>query len=157
MVVLDASVGVGIVRDDSQALRFKELILENEMIVAPTLYQAEVTQVFWKYVQASLMGKREAKERIDSALSLVDEYVEMADMTAEVYAEACRQGHSAYDLFYLVLARRRDAALLTLDRRLLNIAVKCGISTVEDIRTEEYGTVTTRVTLEDMRSAAKGL
>ena len=38
--------------------------------------------------------------------------------------------HSAYDLFYLILARRTGAKLLTLDKKLSSLAINEGIDLI---------------------------
>jgi predicted nucleic acid-binding protein len=37
--------------------------------------------------------------------------------------------HPAYDTFYLVLAKRNNAVLLTLDKSLMALAAQAGVST----------------------------
>jgi len=39
-------------------------------------------------------------------------------------------GHPAYDCFYLTLAKQQEASLVTTDQRLINIAEKLNIKTL---------------------------
>ena len=48
----------------------------------------------------------------------------------EVFGEACRLGHSVYDVFYFVLARRLGATLFTEDRRLIELCEQNGVDCV---------------------------
>ena len=157
MVVLDASVGTGIAREDPRALGFKSLILKDEKVVAPSLYQAEVSHVFSKYFRGGYIDADLAKSYAAKAVGLIDEFVDMQDMVAEVTREACRLRHSAYDMFYLVLARRRGATLLTLDKRLAKLADEAGVETALDIDAGKHGVWTTRVTVDDLREEKQGL
>lgn len=44
--------------------------------------------------------------------------------------ESLRLGHSSYDLFYLVLARRTGATLFTLDKKMQELALDAGINSI---------------------------
>jgi predicted nucleic acid-binding protein len=46
----------------------------------------------------------------------IPQFFELADLAALAFALARELDHSAYDCFYLALARRRAAPLVTLDR-----------------------------------------
>ena len=49
----------------------------------------------------------------------------------EALIESVRVKHSVYNMLYLTLARREGATLLTLDKKLLTLAKKNGIETLE--------------------------
>lgn len=106
----------------------RSLILEGEEIVAPALFQAEAFNVFWKYVHAGLKSKQEATELISDTLDLVDFLVDLEGLSTEAFFEAVRVDRSVYDMYYLVLARRNDATLLTADRKLMELADELGVS-----------------------------
>ena len=157
MVVLDASAGIGIVCKDPVLLGFKSLIFEDEKIVAPALYEAEVGSIFSNYHLGGYIDADLAKSYAAKAVGLIDEFVDMQEMVAEATREACRLRHSAYDMFYLVLARRRGATLLTLDKRLAKLADEAGVETALDIDAGKHGVWTTRVTVDDLREEKQGL
>ena len=48
----------------------------------------------------------------------------------ESFKLGCMLDHSVYDMIYLVLARRNNATLLTMDQRLVASAEKAGVNTV---------------------------
>jgi len=52
-------------------------------------------------------------------------------MWREVFAESVTYRHPVYDLFYLVLARRQNAILLTNDVKMKNLAKDMRISLPE--------------------------
>ena len=105
----------------------------DERVVSVPLFQSEVTNAFWKYVRAGVMRREEATRRLCVALSLVDEYADALDFAPEVLAESVRLGHPAYDVFYLVLARRCAGTLFSCDKKLVALCEENG---VDCIRTE---------------------
>lgn len=127
MLVLDASAGmcIGMERPESSVL--SSLMYEGEKVIAPQLYYAEVTQALWKHVRGGLLPVSEAQERLQRITTLVDEFVPLEGLFNEVFAESLRLGHSAYDIFYFVLARRNAATLCTLDQRLQQLCLKNGV------------------------------
>lgn len=133
MIVLDASAGVGLVRKLPEAEKLASFVYDNELVVAPDLYVPEVAHVFSKYVRGGFMTVEQAQESTDRALSLVDTFVDTKGMAGEVAGEAVRLSHSTYDLFYLVTARRRAATLLSLDKRLIKLAMSCGVSVITEL------------------------
>lgn len=40
----------------------------------------------------------------------------------EVFAESIKNRHPSYDLFYLIVARRHNAAILSIDKKMKSIA-----------------------------------
>ncbi|BAK45380.1 type II toxin-antitoxin system VapC family toxin [Eggerthella sp. YY7918] len=52
---------------------------------------------------------------------------------AESFAEAVRQNHPVYDLFYATLARRNAATLVTADKRLIALCERMGINCVCEV------------------------
>lgn len=128
MLVLDASAGmcIGMERPESSAL--SSMIFEGEKVIAPQLFYAEVTQALWKHVRGGLLSVSEAQERLQRVATLVDEFIPLEGLLNEVFTESLRLGHSAYDVFYFVLARRNAATLCTLDQRLQQLCLKNGVN-----------------------------
>ena len=71
----------------------------------------------------------ECEKSIDNIVSLPDEYVNELDLFRESFKLGCMMDHSIYDMIYLVLARRNNATLLTIDQRLVASAEKTGVNT----------------------------
>lgn len=128
MIVLDASAGCALTLDHPKAEALRGLMLEGEKIVAPELYLSEVIHVMQKLVRGNRITVKDAGEYAREAVSLVDEFVPMSGLYQEVLSESIRLSHSSYDLFYFVLARRNAATLFTMDRRLIQLAVRNGLS-----------------------------
>lgn len=127
MIILDCSAAVEMARGTSRGLGFRGLMLKNEQVIASDLFRAEVCNTFWKYVRAGLLPVEQAEARIASALALVDSFIPLEENAAESFAEAVRQDHSVYDLFYLTLARRNAATVLTADKKFAELCERMGI------------------------------
>ena len=126
---LDASAAVEVVLKRESATLFSHFLAEADLVIAPTLLIAEATNVFWKYQQFSDYPYDECEKSIDYIVSLPDEYVNELDLYRESFKLGCMLDHSAYDMIYLVLARRNNATLLTIDQRLVASAEKAGVNT----------------------------
>lgn len=79
------------------------------------------------------MTVEHAEEHVGSALDLVDEFVPLEENAAESFAEAVRQNHPVYDLFYATLARRNAATLFTADKRLAALCERMGLDCVHEV------------------------
>lgn len=128
MLVLDASAGMCIGLESPESSALSSLISEGEKVIAPQLYYAEVTQALWKHVRSGLLPVSEAQERLQRITALVDEFIPLESLFNEAFTESLRLGHSAYDVFYFVLARRNAATLCTLDQRLQQLCLKNGVN-----------------------------
>lgn len=105
-------------------------MLEGEESIAPSLYIEEIVHVLTKYVNAGTYTRDQAQTAFDGMASLVDRLVDTEELAKEVLAETLRTGHSSYDLFYLVLARRNGATLFTLDSKLQELCIEGGVDCV---------------------------
>lgn len=88
-----------IARGTSRGLGFRNLMLENERIIASDMFRAEVRYAFWRYVRAKFLPAGQAEVLIEKAIELVDEFVPLEDNAAESFAEAVRQNHPVHDFF----------------------------------------------------------
>lgn len=132
MIVLDCSAAVEIARETDMGRGFVGLILQGETIIASDLFRAEVRNTMWKYVRAGMMPEEEARGTIEDALALVDEFVPLSENANEAFAEAVRQNHSVYDMFYLTLVRRNDATLFSADKKLVALCGEMGLNCVTE-------------------------
>ena len=133
MIVMDCSAAVEIVNGTAKGKAFRTLMLDGEKIIASELFRAEIFNAFWKYVRTGLMETEQAKTFATKAIELVDEFVPLEENASESFSEAVRQGHSVYDMFYLTHARRNDATLFTVDRKLMGICEEMGIDCVQEV------------------------
>ena len=107
------------------------LLEEAEVVSAPDIFIPEVTNVFWKYYKLVDLPITTCEQGLENALELVDELTPSASLVTEVFAASCLASHPAYDLFYIVIARRLNGTLVTLDQKLLHCAAKLGVRTAE--------------------------
>jgi len=126
--VLDASAALEIAFNGPKAARYRELLETADRVLAPDLYQSEITNCVWKYLKAGYVDEENAKITIAMLFKLIDSYAGAIDDSMEVLHEAARLNMSAYDMFYFVLARHNAATLITCDHRLKNLAIDNGIS-----------------------------
>ncbi|MGZ5442581.1 MAG: type II toxin-antitoxin system VapC family toxin [Thermoanaerobaculia bacterium] len=126
-VILDASAAIAAVLGRESAPAILDVLSRATVVIAPELYAAEVTSAFWKYVTAGQLSIEDATDRLDAALKLVDRRHPAGDLAQEVLREAVSHRHSVYDLFYVVLARREGAIVLSIDTRLRKLMGTMGL------------------------------
>jgi predicted nucleic acid-binding protein len=129
IAVLDASAGIASVLRRPGVDPILGALREASQVLAPELYTAEVTNAFWKYQQFGDLTAEGATELCEDALALPDALVDIRDQWRETLNLALFERATAYDMFYLCLARRNGAVLLSVDRKMLKLAkrhrVKC--------------------------------
>ena len=130
MLVLDSSAAVAMTFERPFGEKIRGLMFRDEKVIAPELFLAEMAHVIEKYVHGGCIDAPTGVTLLDKATNLVDELIPMSSLAQEVLSESLRLGHSSYDLFYLVLARRNAATRCTLDRRLQGLCLKNGVSCV---------------------------
>lgn len=126
-VVLDASAAVGVALGGDRSGALARLLDEADEVLAPDLLVAEVTNVVWKYHYFEGLALDICDQVLSRALGLVDSLVPCREIHREAFLLARVTRRPAYDMFYLALARREDAALLTLDAALRKEAVRQGL------------------------------
>jgi predicted nucleic acid-binding protein len=126
--VLDASAAIEIAFDRKQAHFFSEALTAASEVLAPELLLAEATNTVWKIHQFEKIEVGKCEQALEMTFSLIDTFVSHAAL----YQEALRlskvhKRRAAYDMFYLALAQREGATLLTLDAQLKKDAKREGI------------------------------
>ena len=116
--VIDASVAAKWLAPEADS-PLADSLLDDEL-VAPDLLYAEVANILWK---KQARGEMEASTLAIAARWLLHLPLQVHD-GASLFAEALflaqKLHHPAYDCFYLALALRVDAPLVTADRRLFD-------------------------------------
>lgn len=126
-IVLDANAAIETVLQRPRSGPIQDLLLSSSKVITTALYKAEVTNVMSKYVKGGYITKDTAITLLECTVDLIDEYADLSDYCIESLHESLRLNHPAYDMFYLVLARRTGSLLVTLDRKLLDLAVQEGL------------------------------
>ena len=132
IIVLDASAALEIALNNADAERFTEAVSIAKLVIAPDIYLSEVVNAFWKYANFSGMDKETCKTGIDYCIDLIDDYIPTRFLTHEVFSESISHHHPSYDIFYIVIARRNDAVLVSKDKKLTEIAKSMGVRLVDD-------------------------
>lgn len=127
ITVLDASAAIELLLSRSAANELSELVSEAELVLAPDLYIAEVSNALWKHAGAS-GDSGSYQELLDDAVALPDDFLDSASLYREAFALSVKHQHPVYDALYLVVARRNSATILTVDRRLGSLASTLQIS-----------------------------
>jgi predicted nucleic acid-binding protein len=127
ITVLDVSAAVQIVLRKEKIKHFKKYYEKSNWVIAPELFIPEITNVLFKYYKANIFNHDECRQFVSDGIALVDAFFESKDLWTEVLGESIKYNHSAYDLFYMVLARRNNAILLSNDRDLIKLCNKLKI------------------------------
>jgi len=85
---------------------------------APELLIPEVVNAIWKYHQFDSLDLSTCNQALELAIELADDLVPSKDLWREAFLLARKNRKAAYDMFYIALARREDAAILTMDKAL---------------------------------------
>jgi predicted nucleic acid-binding protein len=122
IAVLDVSAAAELLLKRPCAGQVGDIVTRADWVLAPSLYVAELGNVFWKYHQFHDMPLADCEQFVETGLALPDTFTDDRELQREAFAMACRCEHSVYDMLYLVLARRHAAYLLTMDKRLKRLA-----------------------------------
>jgi predicted nucleic acid-binding protein len=127
-VVLDANAAVEVALEGRAAGPLSAKLSEAAEVIAPELLIPEVVNAVWKYHQFAEFDLGKCERLLELAIGLVDRFVSHREIYREAFAlSRIQKSRAAYDMFYLTLARREDAVLLTLDGTLKKEAKRAGI------------------------------
>ena len=118
-LVVDASVAAKWVLPEPGSDRADMLRLASEPIIAPDLVHAEIGNAVWKRAVQGEFSTATAVESLSTATGLYTSLVPMAELAARATELAITLKHPIYDCFYLALAERERATLISADKRLL--------------------------------------
>ena len=125
--VLDVSAAIEILLQKEKKELFNTTYEKASWVIAPDLYIAELSNVLWKYYKAGLISHLECIQYVEDGIELIDDYFPSKELWKEALGEGIKNAHSIYDMYYAVLARRNDAALITNDSKLSMICNKLNI------------------------------
>ena len=132
MVVIDVNAALEIVFESKRGGAMKSLILQGEELIAPALFHAETANACFKYAAFGSLTEENARIALERSEALVDRFYDDSLLAKEVFSEAVHYRHPAYDMFYLVLARRTGAALFTLDKKMQALAREMHVNCIEE-------------------------
>jgi predicted nucleic acid-binding protein len=96
----------------------RQLAAGDDVLIAPELLLAEARNAFWKYVRAGLIGAETARTVLSKLPDRFDILWPLLPLTDDALEIATSLNHPVYDCFYLALALRQGAPLITADKRL---------------------------------------
>jgi predicted nucleic acid-binding protein len=130
-IVIDASTAVALVIGRHPDADAALTVLEDaDTVLAPRLYWTEVANALWKYATHWKLPEGVALSYLEEATGLVQEPVDDELLCTEALIAAVRFDHPVYDALYAVLARRRGAAVITLDRKQRSLLAKMRVDAV---------------------------
>lgn len=135
MLVVDASVALKWFLAEQDAARARLIALRDDLI-APELIVAEVANALWKASRRNQIDAADADAALATLIRTFQRTAPVADRASDALQIAGALDHPVYDCFYLALARREGAILVTADRRLLaRLAGTPWANTVQDLAT----------------------
>jgi predicted nucleic acid-binding protein len=130
IIVIDTSAAVEIVLQREHGAYLGRKVVKADWIIAPSLFIPEITNVFWKYYLFNDLPIELCEQAIDSAVMIPDEYVSGKELYKEAFTLGCFTQKPTYDMYFLVLARRNNGYLMTMDTVLKEVAKKNSIRVI---------------------------
>jgi predicted nucleic acid-binding protein len=98
-------------------------ILNNaDWVISPSLFIYEASNTLWKYHEYQDYSKEDIMKKIEYLYKIVAQFIDAKDIFEEASPLSCKISHPTYDAMYLVTSRRKNATLVTLDKRLIKAA-----------------------------------
>ena len=132
IVVLDTSAAIEVVLNRANAGQFQETLAVADWVLSLDLFIPEITNIFLKYHQFEGLPVDVCEDSLERAIRLVDDVEPTIDLYREAFALSCQTNCSIYDSLVLILARRKNAMLLTADEKLRGLAEELSIKTFSD-------------------------
>ncbi|HPQ40643.1 MAG TPA: type II toxin-antitoxin system VapC family toxin [bacterium] len=126
-VVPDVSAIVEVLLNTSRAKPYRDILMEADTVIAPDLFISELANVAWKYRTIGNLDHDRVFELMENGIFLIDTFIPAEDLWKEALSVSLVNTHPVYDTMYAVCARRYNAILLTLDKRLKSICKNLGI------------------------------
>jgi predicted nucleic acid-binding protein len=126
-IVLDASAAFEVALNRKRAAELSAHLDQADEALAPELFVPEVVNAIWKLHRFGNLSLGACDTALEVLLEFVDTLASCTELYREAFLLSRTTRRAAYDMFYLALAKREDAALLTLDNALRKEAVRQGI------------------------------
>jgi predicted nucleic acid-binding protein len=121
MLVVDASALAALLMPENGSEDVEKAVKEAERVSTLDLAAYEVGNAVWRRVRRGELSLEEGNVVVSTLLSLLEtfEVFSYKEVAADAFKLAVDAGVTVYDAAYVVLARRLNARLLTLDGELL--------------------------------------
>lgn len=126
-MIVDASVAAKWVLPEPNSDRADLLRQQANELVAPTLVVAEIANAIWKRAMRNEISAEDGAAALRAAVNLFSAIVNMAELADEAFKLSASLRHPIYDCFYIALAQRERAELVTADERMATAARKARI------------------------------
>jgi predicted nucleic acid-binding protein len=126
-LVVDASVATKWVVPEHGSAAAAALREADADLIAPSLVIAEIGNALWKKASRGEIERREAIPALQLAISHFREIRPFEDLAGAALELAIDLRHPIYDCFYLALAERENAPLVTADEAMIAAAGKAKI------------------------------
>ena len=126
-IVLDASAALEVALNRRHADQIGPILQDAEIVFAPDLLIPECVNAIWKEHQFGKLSLAICDEALDVLAKLADIVVPSLDLHREAFQLSRALRRPSYDMFYLALAKREDAVLVTLDAALRKEAARQGV------------------------------
>lgn len=127
IVTIDVSAAVEVVMGRSKQKPIIDILKKADWIIAPSLYIYEASNVMWKYHSIHNYPLEEILKKTRYLYEIVDQFINANELFEEAIPLSCNINHPAYDSMYLITSRRKNATLITLDKKLIKAAKKINI------------------------------
>ena len=119
MIVADCNLIAYLLLEGPRTLTAEAVFLRDPEWAAPLLWRSELRNVLATQMRVNRLPLAEALLKMTEAETVIGS-LQFPVSSDEVLEECARSGVSAYDAEYLVVARKLQVPLLTLDQRLLS-------------------------------------
>jgi predicted nucleic acid-binding protein len=123
-LVIDASVAAKWVLPEADSANAVGLRGTDVDLLAPSLVAIELGNTIWKSVSRGDAAQSEAAHILRIAIAHYSRIVPTEELLDDALSLAIELDHPIYDCFYLALAERERAPLVTADKRLLGLRRK---------------------------------
>jgi predicted nucleic acid-binding protein len=122
IIIINASFAVKWVLPEPDSNRATALRKREDDFAAPSLVIAEVGNAIWKRAVRGEISETDAVAAVETAMAHFAEVVPLDELAARAMQIAIDLRHPIYDCFYLALAERERAPIVSTDARLLAAA-----------------------------------
>jgi predicted nucleic acid-binding protein len=117
LIVVDASVAVMLATGEPGS-DGADRMLAGALRAAPDLILAETANALWRKARVGILTQADAARASHEISRMFRSLVASQELRAQALDLALRRDHPVYNCFYVALAMREVAPLLTADRRL---------------------------------------
>jgi len=121
-ITIDVSAAVEVVMGGKRQQEIVNILNDADWVIAPSLFIYEASNALWKYHEYRDYSKEDIMKKVEYLYEMVDQFIDAKDIFEEALPLSCKISHPAYDAMYLVTSRRKNATLVTLDKRLVRAA-----------------------------------